>query len=130
MSGRNIKINQIASGMPQVDSAIDGWEISFIVKRIRQVRIDGEIKNRSTFDKISGCLQPLQPKQLMLKPEGQREWKWYQLHVKKQYASVPNGTIIKINNTEYKVMASKDYTLNGYIEYHLLQDFKQYDSTK
>ena len=124
MAGRNIKINQIANGMPQVDKTLSGWTISFIVDYPYQVRIDGEFINRSRLQRIEGVLQPLQLEQLELKPEGQRAWKWYQLHVDKKYKQLPMNGTIEINKAKYKVMASKDYSLNGYIEYHLVQDYR------
>lgn len=129
MSGRRLKINQIANGMPQVDEVLSGWQISFMVKFIKQVQIDGEFVDRSTLHKIYGVLQPLKNEELQAKPEGQRAWKWYWLHVQKQYPRLPDGYIITINDEDYKVMASKDYTLNGYNEYHLLQDYKKYGIT-
>ena len=129
MSGRRVKINQMTNGMPQVDEVLNGWEISFIAKFIQQVQIDGEFIDRSTLCKIYGVLQPLKAEELQAKPEGQRNWKWYWLHIKKQYPQLPDGYIVTIDGIEYKVMASKDYTLNGYNEYHLLQDFKKYGIT-
>ena len=129
MSGRRLKINQIANGMPQVDEVLSGWQISFMAKLIKQVQIDGEFVDRSTLYKIYGVLQPLKNEELQAKPEGQRAWKWYWLHVQKQYPRLPDGYIVTINSEDYKVMASKDYTLNGYNEYHLLQDYKKYGIT-
>ena len=126
MSGRRLKINQIANGMPQVDDVLDGWQISFMAKFIKQVQIDGEFVDRSTLYKIYGVLQPLKTEELQAKPEGQRAWKWYWLHVPKQYPRLPDGYIVTIDGEDYKVMASKDYFLKGYNEYHLLQDFKKY----
>lgn len=125
MAGRNIKINQIACGMPQMQQTLEGWMVSFIIKRVQQVQIDGEIVNRSKFEKIRAVLQPLRMEELELKPEGQRSWSWYQLHVPVDYSSLPNGSVVTINKKDYKIMASKDYTLNGYMEYHLLKDYQK-----
>lgn len=125
MAGRNIKINQIACGMPQMQHTLDGWMISFIVKRTSQVQIDGEIINRSKLEKIRAVLQPLRMEELELKPEGQRSWPWYQLHVPVSYDALPNSSVVTIHGKDYKIMASKDYTLNGYIEYHLLKDYQK-----
>lgn len=124
MAGRNFKINQIANGMPQVDDVLEGWMVSFIANFMQQVRIDGEFIERSTFVKMEGVLQPLKTEDINLKPEGQRNWKWYQLHVPIKYRQIPVGKVVVIGDTDYKIMASKDYTLNSYVEYHIIKDYE------
>ena len=124
MAGRNYKINQMLNGMPQVDDVLVGWEVTFLVNYSYQIKIDGEFINRSKIAKVKGVLQPLRPEEVELKPEGQRSWTWYQLHVSTEYAQMAPGNVVTINNLNYKVMALKDYSLNGYTEYHLIRDYQ------
>lgn len=124
MAGRNFKINQISNSMPKVDDVLTGWMIDFVANFTKQVRIDGEFVETSKFVKMQGVLQPLSAEDISLKPEGQRNWKWYQLHVPIKYQQLPVGKIVKLDNINYKIMAAKDYKLNGYTEYHCIKDYE------
>lgn len=69
-----------------------------------------------------GTWQPLTERQLMLKPEGQRAWTWFLLH--SDTALVLNVDDVVIwNGKQTRVMGRKDFSLYGYVEYSLVQDW-------
>lgn len=125
MAGKDIKIGFINTALPNMSNTLNGWEVSVIADYVYQERnVDGEITDLSKEMRIKGVLQPLKAEEVQLKPEGQRSWAWYQLHVKSNYEPLYTEQVVKINNQGYKVMAVKNYDLYGYIEYHLIKDYE------
>ncbi len=116
------KINEM-SGMPQMRSAFSGWQVSFVLIRITQTNNEGDITDVETSLNYVGTVQPLSPEEIKLKPEGQRSWQWLQVHVIIGEDLKTNDRVF-YNGKRYKVMLVKDYRLNNYIEYHLLEDYK------
>lgn len=124
MAGRDIKVNMINGVLPDVSSTLTGWEIDMYAIYVKQEMIDGEIINQDIKQKIIGTLQPLKAEEVNLKPEGQRAWQWYDIHVKSSYPILRVEQKIKVGDIEYKIMAVKDYTLYGYVEYHVVRNYE------
>lgn len=116
------KINQL-SGMPQMCAAFSGWAVNFTLSKVTQKNIEGDIVDITTTSDYKGTVQPLSPEQIKLKPEGQRSWEWLQVHVLIGADLVTNDRII-YDGKPYKVMFVKNYKLNNYMEYHLVEDYK------
>lgn len=118
------KINQI-SNMPIVKEAFADWTVSIQLVKITEQNIGGFLKRLSQTINFKGAIQPLSVEQVQLKPEGQRSFEWLQVHV-----FTGNATNLNINDrieyqgNPFKVMSKKDYSLNGYIEYHIMGDYK------
>lgn len=124
MAGKDIKINMINGMLPNVSDTLTGWEVDIYAVFVKQSMIDGEIINQDIIKKISGTLQPLKAEEVDLKPEGQRAWQWYDIHVKSVYPVLRVEQKIKVNNIDYKIMAVKDYSLYGYVEYHVVRNYE------
>jgi hypothetical protein len=71
-----------------------------------------------------GVMQPLSPKRLDIKPEGQRAWTWKTVHAEPAL-KLNIDDIITYKNTPYRVMAKSDYTAHGYVYYELAEGFIQ-----
>lgn len=112
------------SGMPQISAAFAGWTSRItLIKRVESV-VDGFVQNTDTNISFYGTIQPLSPREIELKPEGQRSFTWLQIHCRAQALTLIPHDRITYQGKWYKVMAIKDYSLNGYVEYHLCQDFQ------
>lgn len=113
------------SGMPNVSAALNGWQRAITLQKRTQI-VDGY--GGITFTLVNftfmGTVQPLQAKQIELKPEGQRSWTWLQIHIQQPGFSLTTNDEILINGTIFKVMGQKDYTENGYIEYHCAYEYQ------
>ena len=117
-------LNQI-SGAPQISPDFSGWGSSILLVKIIQQIVDGFSQDIVHQIPFHGIVQPLSPKQLILKPEGERAWTWLQIHIQ---ANSPvklntNDRLI-YNGLKYKVMNQLDYSANNYIEIHCVQDFQ------
>lgn len=116
------KLNQ-QSGMPQMNATFAGWMNKVTLTVITQTIVAGfvtEAKKQVTFQ---GVIQPLSPKQIALKPEGQRAWKWLQIHCKIGSLVLDTGDKIVFNGKKYKIMGYLDYSLNNFYEYHAIEDY-------
>lgn len=117
-------LNQI-TGMPQMEAAFAGWANDITLTVVTQtVQSTGFISNVENTINFKGVIQPLQPNQIALKPEGQRSFKWLQIHCLDRIINLNTNDRIVYNGEKYKVMARKDYSLNNYIEYHVIEDYE------
>lgn len=110
--------------MPQLDSALSGWEVPLTLVRVYQDIVEGDLVTREEKIDFMGCWQPLKDEQLQSLPEGWRSWSWYWIHAKSGTLNLNTADKILFEGKRYKVMAVKDYSLNGYIEYHVILDFE------
>lgn len=61
-------------------------------------------------------------RQLAIKPEGERAWKWSDLYTVPGI-QIPVDSIIKIQNIKYRVMSSRANQEYGVIAFELLEDY-------
>lgn len=112
------------SGMPQMSDTLTGWQVPLTLVRVYQDIVEGDlVTTEQKFDFI-GCWQPLRDEELQFKPEGQRSWEWIWIHAVSGSLNLETGDKVIFNQKRYKIMAVKDYSLNGFIEYQLVRDFK------
>lgn len=116
------------SGMPQMGAAFAGWTQQITMTRRCDVVSDsgddaGVVTHKEVSFTFRGTIQPLSVKQLLLKPEGQRAWQWLQVHCFSTTQLNVND-LVNYRGDEYKVMGKWDYSLNGFIEYHLAKDYQ------
>ena len=116
-------LNQL-SGMPQMAAAFDGWTTKINLNVVTQAVFDGFVTDVINTFTFNGTIQPLRPEQIALKPDGQRSWEWLQIHVITGTNNLKTNDRIIYNGKEYKVMSVKDYSLNNYVEYHVVSDYE------
>lgn len=117
------KLNEI-SGMPQIEAAFNGWLYPIKLGIVTQEIVNGDnivTINYITFD---GVVQPLTAEQLRLKPEGSRSFKWFMIHCFSSSLNLRTNDIILYKNEKYKVMGKWDWSLDGFIEYHICEEFQ------
>jgi len=109
--------------MPQMQDALNGWEEKITLLKLSSRIDDNGIQ---TIDKLPlnfmGTVQPLKPTQLEIDSSGQRKYEWWQIHTRfKLHLAIESKDRIQFKGNLYKVMFDKDYSRNGYLEYHLVQ---------
>ena len=119
--------NMINSGMPQMDTTLNGWEVPLVLIKITQNVIDGElVTSQQTFN-FQGVWQPLSSEQLALLPEGQRSWENCCVHCKSGQLNLETADKVLFKGRRYKVTQKKDYGLNSFVEYMLIRDYEEYE---
>lgn len=110
--------------MPNMASTLNGWEVPLSLVKIIQSVSEGDLVTTEKEINFMGVWQPLRDEQLELKPEGQRSWEWIWIHAKASQLNIETADKVIFNNKRYKVVDKKDYSLNGFVEYHLCKDYE------
>ncbi len=112
--------------MPVIQDAFTGWTQSITLIKITQaVDNNGVLVNTQTPINFEGTIQPLMPQKMVVSAQGERFWSWLQIHTPYQLGKVVNDNdLISYSGKNYKVMLLNDYSINGYYEYHLVEDYQ------
>lgn len=113
-----------SSGMPLMGRAFSGWTTRILLTKCMQNVVNGLVTTQQIPISFYGTIQPLSAREISLKPEGQRSWTWLQVHCQAKATNLIPGDQVIYGVDLYKVMALKDYSLNGFIEYHLVRDYQ------
>ena len=104
---------------------VNSWSYDIKATAIKTIIKDFETVETKTPIIFKGLLQPSEPKQTDIKPQGIRQWSSYRLH---STVNLNNFDYIVISNIKYRIMNLLNYNPEyGYYEYKLLQD---YDNNK
>jgi len=109
--------------MPQMQDVLNQWQEKITLIKISQT-IDEE--GIATFTQTPltflGTIQPLVATSLQVNSDGQRKFPQWQIHTKfKLHLAIGASDRVAFKGVNYKVMADKDYSRNGYLEYHLIE---------
>lgn len=108
-----------------MEAAFSGWMQNMTFEVITQVvGDDGFVTDQTTVYSFKGTFQPLSAEEIQLKPDGQRSWEWAQIHVKSGSVVLSTNDRFIYNGKTFKVMGVKDYSLNNYVEYHVIADYE------
>lgn len=70
----------------------------------------------------AGDLQPMKSSDVMLKPEGQRKFKWFTLHIGREIVLKANDVVIR-KGVPYRVMSIYPWEDYGFLKYELTEDY-------
>lgn len=121
-NGANTPLNLSTGTLPQVGAALLDWFQNMVFVIVTTEVIDFVAQQVGTPINFRGVWQPLSPQKLMVKPEGQRNWKWFMLH-SDTTLDLENDDVVQYLGVQYRVMAKNDYGKYGYFEYHLVNDY-------
>lgn len=121
-NGANTPINVRTGTVPDVSGALNDWFQPMVFTPI--VKDVDAFQLVETPDPISfrGILQPFTKRQLLLKPEGERAWTWLTLHAEAQL-TLQVDDVVDYLGKQTRVMARTNYSLYGFVEYELIQDW-------
>lgn len=109
--------------LPNVSDAMLDWFQPMTFVRIAKSIEDFGVSESREAIKFMGVWQPMGAQSLNMKPQGQRDWKWFQCHADVSLELKPDD-MIKYLGVKYRVSAKLDYKRYGYMEYHLVEDYK------
>lgn len=121
-NGSNVPLNAQQGTVPNVSGAMFDWfqQCTFVVVS----------KSVSAFQVVEvgesvefwGVVQPLTGRKLEIKPEGQRNWNWIWIHSQVQLP-LTTDDVIQYLGIQYRVMSQKNFSIYGYYEYELVEDY-------
>ena len=115
-----------APTMPSLADGIQDWGSPIQFIRILKNEVDFQITEsvQQGFTRlkliVNGIIVPLTPRQLAIKPEGQRAWKWLSLKTTADVTMQPDDETV-YEGMHFRVMGEAVWRNNGIVEYHLLQ---------
>lgn len=118
----NMPINQVSGTVPDVSGAMLDWFQSMVFTKVVKTTVGFQDVEKGTAINFRGVIQPLSARKLELKPEGQRSWTWLLLHSDRTLI-LNTDEVVTYLGVQTRVMARKDYSLYGYLEYELVQDW-------
>jgi len=120
--GKNTPLNQRAGSFPDVSDALLDWFQPMVFGVVTKTTQGFQVVETMTETSFQGVWQPFTDRQLLLKPEGERAWSWYWLHAEPTL-NLEVDNVVNYLGTQYRVKSKKDYRLNGYVEYQLVEDY-------
>jgi hypothetical protein len=125
-NGANTPLNeQNTGGVPDVGGALLQWfrPMVFGIVTKHQGRSTGyRVLETKVSVNFKGVWQPFTDRQLLIKPEGERAWKWFMVHADPTLI-LENDSIITYQGVQYRVDSQRDYSLYGYVQYSLVDDY-------
>lgn len=118
----NRPLNFQTGTVPDVSGAMQDWFQPMVFGRVVKTTVDFQVVETEVDINFQGVIQPYNPRQLLLKPEGQRAWTWLTLHAD-PVLSLDVDEVVKYLGVQTRVMSRKDYTIYGYVMYELVQDW-------
>lgn len=121
-NGKNVPLNQSSGTVPNMGSVIVGWfqAMTFVV--VTKSQVNFETKETVSTVTFKGVIQPYTPEQLSIRPEGERTWKWYKIHADTSLKLITDDKVTYLG-VNYRVMSRSDFSLYGYIEYDVIEDY-------
>lgn len=110
--------------LPRVSSALSAWQQRFSFEVVRKSIVDFEVKEVKTRVDFRGVITSLNARQLELKPEGQRAWRWWEIHSATNIELKPDD-IVTWKCRKYRVMAQQDWSDYGYWRYEIAETFTE-----
>lgn len=121
-NAKDVLLSQNSGTMPDVSDAILDWFQPMLFTTVTKTVVNFQVREVGTSINFLGVWQPMSAQKLTQKPEGQRAWLWFTVHAEPGLELVPDE-IINYLGVNYRVEAKFDYRLNGYVEYHLVNDY-------
>ena len=116
-----------SSGLVNVADIVESWSSPYTVILIKKELVDYKLVETETPINIRGMVQNLSTQELQLKPEGERNWKWYKLITTYHFN---NDDKIKIGDKKFRIMATyNEDTYYGHYRYNLLEDYENEQAT-
>lgn len=121
-NGKDTPLNIRTGTIPDVSGVLQDWFQPLQFWLVDKETVGFQVIETTEPLDFFGVIQPLSSRRLMMKPEGQRAWTWLLLHAEPQLKLDVDDVVIYIG-VQTRVMARKDNTIYGYVEYELVQDW-------
>jgi hypothetical protein len=113
------------STVPEVGDALLGFlePVTFSIITKRQDPRTFEVTEVARSVATLASIQPLKVRELAIKPEGERRWKWLKIYALPDLILQPKD-VVAVNGEKFRVMGVKDWAAKGYMYYEIVSDFQ------
>jgi hypothetical protein len=109
--------------VPDVSGALMDWLQPMVFTPVTKVSENYQAVETGTPFNFQGVWQPFKPKDLLMRPEGQRDWDWFWCH---SLIALPLNVddVIIYRGEQFRVLAVNNCSLYGFFEYQLCEDWR------
>jgi hypothetical protein len=115
-------LNANSGTLPDMGNTLSGWLQPITLGVVTKTVVNFQVVETQSEVSFQGVWQPFSARQLIIKPEGERAWKWYMLHAQIALPLKPDD-VVTYRGIQYRVKADNDYSLYGYYQYELIEDW-------
>lgn len=110
------------SNLINVADIVESWSSPYTVILIKKELVDFKLVETRTPIDIRGMVQNLSTQELELRPEGERNWKWYKLITTYHFN---NDDVVIVGDKQFRIMGTQNEdTYYGYYRYNMVEDYK------
>lgn len=121
-NAKDVLLSSNSGTLPNMESTLLNYFQKLTFTTITKTTVNFEVVETETSVSFMGVRQPFSPQMLLMKPEGERSWKWEMIHSTPDLVLVVDDRIT-FGSVKYRVMQRLDYTEYGYLEYHIIADY-------
>jgi hypothetical protein len=122
INAANLPLSYKQGSVPDVSGSLKDRFQLMSFEQVTKTVANGFVTETSTPISFWGTFYPFSGRQLMLKPEGQRAWSWYTI-IAEPGVILQVDDVLIWNGVQTRVMFRGNWTLYGFYEYHVVQDF-------
>lgn len=108
--------------LPNLANAVRAWMQQTTIERVTKSIINYQLTETVSSIAFQGVVAPLKQTDLEIKPEGQRQWRWYEIHSVTDLA-VDLDDLIVWRGVGYRVLAVHNWQDYGYYRYEIAEAF-------
>jgi len=121
-NAKDVLLTHNSGTVPDMSDALLNWFQPMTFTQIAKSVVNFQVVETKIDTAFLGVWQPAGPKNLEMKDIGQRQWSHFTLHSNINLKLFPDE-IVQYRSQNYRVMGQTDYSLYGYVEYQLVQDY-------
>ncbi|MBO7735904.1 MAG: hypothetical protein J6S67_25265 [Methanobrevibacter sp.] len=122
INGKDTPLSKSFNTLPNVSEVLPDWFQDLTFDVVTKTVVNYEIVESLTTIHTQGVRQPMAAQQLVIKPEGQRGWKWETIHCLPD-VKLNVDDIIIFDGVKYRVMSRWNWAEYGYLEYEICQAY-------
>lgn len=122
-NANTLLLNQNSGTLPNMrDTLSNYFQQTTFINIVKSV-VNGQVVETQTPYCVLAIVEVMSGQQLMIKPEGQRQWRWISVWA---YPDLFLNTddIVQYLGVNYRVDHKNDWSVYGYLQYDLVEDYK------
>lgn len=121
-NGKDTPLNARAGFLPQMQGGLQSYYQPMTFIQLGKFLVSGFVQETGTPTNFRGVMVPHKPRELEIKKQGERKWKWWDLYCTPELVLKVDDAASYLDDP-YRCMASTDYSLEGFKHYVIIQDY-------
>lgn len=122
ISAADKPLTNVSSSVPNMSQTLNSWMQPITFEKLVKTVVNFQVVETTTPVDFQGVWQPFTARQLNMRPEGERKWKWFTVHAQLG-APLEIDDVVIYKGVQYRIAEKLIYTEYGYEEYHINDDY-------